>query len=215
MDVLIDNVDQFWLGFTETVKLLLASSALALVVGVLIGVARVSPVSVLRRLGSVYVVLFRNTPLLVLILLTYYGLPRVGIDFGFFGNITLAMGVYTAAFVCEAIRSGINGVPIGQAEAARAIGMPFATTMSQVVLPQAVRLVVPPMASVFIALTKNTSLAATFGIAEATFRMNGMLRDNASERVMIFVGFAAGYIVIVAIISAAAAALERRWAVTR
>lgn len=215
MEVLIDNADQIWLGFRETIKLLLASSALALVMGTVVAVARVSPIAILRGIGSLYVTLFRNTPLLVLILLTYYGLPRVGIDFGFFGNITLAMGLYTAAFVCEAIRSGINGVPLGQAEAARAIGMPFGLTMTQVVLPQGIRLVVPPMASVFIALTKNTSLAATFGIAEAAFRMNGMLRDHATERPMIFVGFAAGYIVIVAAISTFATMFERRWAVSR
>lgn len=215
MDTLIDNADQLWMGFQQTIKLLLASGALALVVGTLVAVARVSPIAILRGSGTVYVTLFRNTPLLCLILITYYGLPRMGIDFGFFYNTSLAMGLYTAAFVCEALRSGVNGIPLGQAEAARAVGMPFGMTMTQVVLPQAFRLVVPPMASVFIALAKNTSLAATFGTAEATYRMSGMLRDFPGDRVWIFVGFALGYIAIVAVISAFATFLERRWEVKR
>ncbi|MFO6453190.1 MULTISPECIES: amino acid ABC transporter permease [unclassified Aeromicrobium] len=210
--LLTDDGWQLYLqGFWMTTRLTVASGVLALVVGTLVAVARVAPVPILRGIGSGYVTIFRNTPLLVLILLTYYGLPEIGIDFGFFWNITLAMGLYTAAFVCEALRSGLNGVPVGQAEAARAIGMPFTRTMGQVVLPQAFRLTVPPMASAFIALAKNTSLAAVFGIAEATFRMRGFLNTYATEMVQIFLGFALGYIVIVAVISAFATMLERRW----
>lgn len=212
--LLTDDGWQFYLeGFWMTARLTAASGVLALVLGTLVAVARVAPVPILRAVGSGYVTLFRNTPLLVLIMLTYYGLPEIGIDFGFFWNITLAMGVYTAAFVCEALRSGLNGVHVGQAEAARAIGMPFTQTMGQVVLPQAFRLTVPPMASAFIALTKNTSLAAVFGIAEATFRMRGFLNTYATEMVQIFMGFALGYIFLVALISAVATTLERRWKV--
>jgi glutamate transport system permease protein len=170
-------------------------------------------VAILRRSAATYVRLFRNTPLLVLIILTYYGLPEIGIDFGFFIMVTLAMGFYTASFVAECIRSGVNGIPLGQAEAARSVGMPFSLTMTQVILPQAFRYVVPPLASVFIALTKNTSLAAGFGIAEATFRLRGLLNDYATERVVIFLGIALGYIVIVEVISFGANRLERRWAV--
>jgi len=215
MDALTENFDLILKGFAETLKLLLSSGLLALALGTLIGIARVSPVPIMRGAAIAYVTIFRNTPLLVLILLTIYGLPQLGIDFGFFWNITLAMGVYTASFVTEAIRSGINGIPLGQAEAARSIGMPFGMTMTQVLLPQAFRLVVPPLASVFIALTKNTSLAAGFGVAEATFRLKGLLNDNATDRVAIFVGIAIGYIIIVELISLGAALFERKWAVTR
>jgi glutamate transport system permease protein len=214
VDSLTENWDLILKGFWETVKLLGASGALALVIGTVVGVARVSPVSILRRSAATYVRLFRNTPLLVLIILTYYGLPEIGIDFGFFIMVTLAMGVYTASFVAECIRSGVNGIPLGQAEAARSVGMPFSLTMTQVILPQAFRYVVPPLASVFIALTKNTSLAAGFGIAEATFRLKGLLNDYATERVVIFLGIALGYIIIVELISFGANRLERRWAVT-
>jgi len=214
VDSLTENWDLILKGFWETLKLLGASGALALVIGTVVGIARVSPVGILRRSGATYVRLFRNTPLVVLIILTYYGLPEIGIDFGFFIMVTMAMGLYTASFVAECIRSGVNGIPLGQAEAARSIGMPFGMTMTQVILPQSFRLVVPPLASVFIALTKNTSLAAGFGIAEATFRLRGLLNDYATERIVIFLGIALGYIVIVELISFVANRLERRWAVS-
>ena len=213
MEAFSENWDLILKGFWNTLKLLGASGALALVLGTLVAVARVSPVPILRSVGTTYVTLFRNTPLLVLILLTYYGLPEIGIDFGFFINISLAMGLYTASFVTEAIRSGVNGIGLGQAEAARSIGMPFGMSMTQVILPQAFRLVVPPLASVFIALTKNTSLAAVFGIADATFRMRGLTRDYPAEQIQIFVGIALGYIIIVEVISFTASRFERRWAV--
>lgn len=215
MEAITENFDLILKGFTETIKLLLASGALAMALGTLIAVARLSPVPILRGAAIAYVTVFRNTPLLILIILTYYGLPQLGIDFGFFWNVSMAMGVYTASFVTEAIRSGVNGIPLGQAEAARAIGMPFGLSMTQVLLPQAFRLVVPPLASVFIALTKNTSLASGFGIAEATFRSKGLLRDYATDRWAIFIGIAIGYIIIVEVISLASHLLERRWAVTR
>lgn len=215
MDALTENWDLILKGFGETIKLLLVSGGLALVLGTIVGVARVSPVAILRSAAVLYVTLFRNTPLVVLIILTYYGLPEVGIDFGFFVMITMAMGVYTGAFVAECIRSGVNGIGLGQAEAARSIGMPFGMTMQQVILPQAFRLVVPPLASVFIALTKNTSLAAGFGIAEATFRSKGLFNDYATDRIAIFLGIALGYIIIVELISFGANRLERRWSVKR
>ena len=214
MDSLTENWDLILKGFWETLKLLGASGALAVVIGTVVGIARVSPVGILRRSGATYVRLFRNTPLVVLIILTYYGLPEIGIDFGFFIMVTMAMGLYTASFVAECIRSGVNGIPLGQAEAARSIGMPFGMTMTQVILPQSFRLVVPPLASVFIALTKNTSLAAGFGIAEATFRLRGLLNDYATERIVVFLGIALGYIIIVEFISFVANRLERRWAVS-
>ncbi len=198
-----------------TLQLLVVSGALALVLGTLIAIARVSPVPILRRVAATYVTFFRNTPLLVLLLITYYGLPEIGIIWSFFTLVTLAMGTYTASFVAEALRSGVNSVSMGQAEAARAIGLPFTQTMTQVVLPQSFRAVVPPLASVFIALAKNTSLAAAFGVLEATFRMRGLLNDRPDERPLIFLGIALGYIVIVELISLGSQLLERRWKVER
>lgn len=208
---IVQNADQVLSGFWMTLKLLAMSSLIAIVVGTLGAVARVSPVPVLRWAGATYVTLIRNTPLLILVLIAVFGIPSLGINLGLFVFISSAMGIYTGAFVTEALRSGINGIGMGQAEAARSIGMPFSMTMTQVVLPQAFRLVVPPLANVFIALTKNTSIAAVAGLAEATFRMDGLLRDFASQRIAIFIGIALGYIVIVEVISFGASRLEKRW----
>jgi len=215
VQVLWDNRALILDGFTQTLMLLVASGLGALVLGTLVAAARVSPVGILRSAATAYVTIFRNTPLLVLIILTYYGLPQLDIRFGFFTMVTLAMAFYTASFVAEALRSGVNAIPVGQAEAARAIGLSFGPTMSAVVLPQAVRAVVPPMANVFIALTKNTSLASGFGITDAAARMDGLLNNNATARVPIFLGIALGYVIIVEVISMTAAVLERRWRVER
>ncbi len=213
MDALTDNASAILDGFWLTIQLLVVNSIGALVLGTLIASLRLSPVPVMRAVSGVYITVFRNTPLLVLIILTYYGLPELGISPGFFTRISIAMSIYTSTFIAEALRSGVNAVPLGQAEAARSIGMPFTMTLTQVVLPQAVRATVPPMASVLIALTKNTSLAAGFGLAEATFRLKGLVNDYATERWVIFFGIALGYIIIVEVISFGAARLERRWRV--
>ena len=125
----------------------------------------------------------------------------------------MSLTLYTSTFVCEALRSGVNAVPLGQAEAARAIGLPFTGVMSQVVLPQAFRASLPPLASVQIALIKNTSVAAVFGVAEAASRMRSFTNDFPTQRIGIFICFAAGYVVIVEVFSFLANRLERRWRV--
>src|SRR5690349_22181652 len=113
---------------------------------------RVGPVRVLNVAGTIYVNVFRNNPLLILLLLLFFGLPKLGIHFGYFNVNVLALTLYTSPFICEALRAGVNSIPIGQAEAARSIGLGFTQTMRHVVLPQAFRAVVPPVASVLIAL---------------------------------------------------------------
>jgi glutamate transport system permease protein len=213
VDVLVDELPLILRGFWLTVQLVVVSGLGALVLGTLVAAARVGPVRILSRAALVYVTVFRSTPLLVVILLTYYGLPELGFTPPYFARITLALTLYTSAFVAEVLRSGVRSVPVGQAEAARAIGLPFADTMTRVVLPQAFRASAPPMASVFIALTKNTSLGVGFGIAEATYRMRGLIRDHPADVWVIFGGIALGYIIVVEMISGAAALLQRRWAV--
>ena len=217
MDALTENWDLIFSGFGWTLRLLGASAVIALVVGTIIAVFRVSPVPVLRSIAAVYVTLFRNSPLLVLMLITFFGLPQIGITFNndIFIKTVVTMGLYTAAFVAESLRSGINGIPLGQAEAARSLGFGFGQTMTQVVLPQAFRNVVPPLASVLIALTKNTSIAMAFGSLELTFRSKQLLNEYATDRIIIFIAIATCYIVIVEVISFGAAMLERRWRAER
>lgn len=213
MDVLFDRFDDIVTGFRYTVALLIVSGIFALILGTILAAMRVSPIKVLRGVSITYVGFFRNTPLLVLLILVVYGLPRIGLQTSFFNKSSLAMGLYTAAFVCEVLRSGINSVPIGQAEAARSIGLGFGGTMTQVILPQSFRAVTPPIASVLIALTKNSSLASVFGITELTFFEQDMLRTNPGQLWWIFVGIALCYIIIVELISFTAAMLERHWKV--
>lgn len=217
MDALTENWDLILSGFGWTLRLLGASAVIALLIGTIIAVFRVSPVPVLRSLAAVYVTLFRNSPLLVLMLITFFGLPQIGITFNndIFIKTVVTMGLYTAAFVAESLRSGINGIPLGQAEAARSLGFGFGQTMTQVVLPQAFRNVVPPLASVLIALTKNTSIAMAFGSLELTFRSKQLLNEYATDRIIIFIAIAVCYIVIVEAISFGAAMLERRWRAER
>lgn len=215
MGVLFDNADVLLSGFWLTLRLTAVSAVCCLVVGTVVAAMRVSPVPVLRLAGAVYVNVARNTPLTLMFAIFVFGLPELGVQASFFTRAIIALTLYTAAFVAESVRSGINAVQAGQAEAARAIGMTFGQTLRLVVLPQAFRSVLPPLASVIIALTKNTSIAAGFGLTEAAFRMGALTRQHADQAITIFLGVAAGYIIIVFAISAFFQLLERRLAVAR
>jgi glutamate transport system permease protein len=214
VDVLVDNWDLFSRGFLTTLQLLLLSGVLSLALGTLLAAMRVSPVPALRRTGAGYVTLLRNTPLTLVFFLVVFGFPALGIDISFFARAVVSLTAYTAAFVCEAVRAGINTVHVGQAEAARALGMRFTQTLQHVVLPQAVRSVLPPLASVVIALAKNTTVAAGFSVLEA-----GAIRAYLSERgesvVLGLLWVAAGFLLVVVPLSLLQRRLESRWAVAR
>lgn len=214
MDVLIENLPQILGGFAKTLQLLVVSGVVALVLGTALAAMRVSPVPVMRAAGTSYVNAFRNTPLVVLFLITTQGVPQV-VNLSFFTLAVAALGTYSAAFICEAVRSGINAVHVGQAEAARAIGMTFTQTLTQVVLPQALRTVIPPLASILIALTKNTAVAEAFGITEATYQLDSLVRDEPQALYPVFFGIAFGYIVIVFILAGASRLAEQRLVVQR
>lgn len=215
-DYLPELVDRLLEGFLVTLRLLGWSGLFAAVIGTALAAMRVSPIAPLRAFGTSYVNVFRNTPLVVLFLIAVVALPAVGVLTGsFFWRAVAALSVYTAAFVCESLRSGINTVDPGQAEAARSIGMTFGKSLRIVVLPQAFRAVIPPLASVYIALAKNTSVAGAFGVTEATYQLSNLNRDFPDELYLSFLGIALGYILIVAVISGTANRLERRVAVGR
>ena len=219
MGVLVDNASQIIDGFIVTLWLLLFAGAIAMVLGTILVAMRVSPIGVMRGTATAYINVVRNTPLLLILFLFRDAFPTVGFNYSisnyfdfFFTAATLGLGLYAAAFVCEALRSGVNSIPVGQAEAARSIGMTFSQSMSTVILPQAFQAVVPPLASTYIALAKNTSVALAIGVTEATFVMKKLTNDNATARWWIFVGFAGGYIIIVWAIAALAHVIERRGA---
>ncbi|GAA2771295.1 amino acid ABC transporter permease [Streptomyces rameus] len=179
-----DVLGAFW----TTVQLTLLSAVGSLVWGTLLAAMRVSPVPLMRGFGTAYVNIVRNIPLTVIILFASLGLYNtLGISLGAgdivdtanFRLAVLGLIVYTSAFVCEAIRAGINTVPVGQAEAARAIGLSFTQVLFLVVLPQAFRAAVLPLTNVLIALTKNTTVAAAIGVAEAALLMKDMVEKEA------------------------------------
>lgn len=216
MEDMLDQYDLLLQAFWLTIQLAVLSGLCSLVLGTVLGAMRVCPVAVLRGAATTYVTLVRNTPLLLVFIFVFVAAPNLGwfVDTPFLLKGVLAVSLYTAAFVCEAVRAGVNAVPLGQAEAARAIGLGFAQTMRSVVLPQAFRAVVPPLASVLIAMTKNTSIAAVFGLAELTFRMR-YFANNSADDTTIFLTFAILYVVLVELISAGAIGLERRWRAAR
>lgn len=215
MDVLIDNFPRLLAGFWLTVQLLLLSGLGALILGTILAAMRVSPIPVLRGAGTAYVTIFRNTPLVILFIVAVAGLPFIGVQISFQLRAVVALTAYTAAFVCEVLRSGINAVHTGQAEAARAVGMTFGQTLSLIVLPQAFRSVLPPLASVFIALAKNTAIAEAFGVTEATYFIDYVNTRFPSGLWAAFIGISVGYVLIVLVISSASSLLERRLAVVR
>jgi glutamate transport system permease protein len=215
MSTLLDNLDLFLSGFRTTLVLFLVAGLAALVLGTIIGAMRVSPVPPMRVFGTVYVNTVRNTPLTLLMFFFAFGYPKLGLpDVGYTTLAIFALSLYTATYVAEALRSGINTVPVGQAEAARAIGLPFSQAMSLVILPQAFRAVIPPMMSVFIALLKNTTVAAGFAVAEA-----GTIRANLSERgepqLVVLLWVAVVFVALVSLLAFAQRRLENRWKVAR
>jgi len=214
---IIDNFDLVLRAFWLTIQLSVLSGIASLVLGTLLAAMRIGPIAVLRGFATTYVTLFRNTPLLIIFIFVFIAAPNVGwfVHTPFLLKGVIAVTLYTSTFVCEALRSGVNSVPLGQAEAARAIGMTFGQNLANVVLPQAFRASVPPLASTFIAMTKNTSVAAVFGLMEATGRMRYFANRNADETLCVFALFAVGYILVVELISLGSFGLERHWRAAR
>ncbi|NKY59702.1 amino acid ABC transporter permease [Nocardia flavorosea] len=195
-------LDAFWM----TIKLTVLSAVGSLVLGTLIAGMRVSPVPVARWVGTMYVTIFRNTPLTLILVFCSLGLySTLGMNLAADGPTSLAdnnfrwavigLSVYTAAFVCESLRAGINTVPLGQSEAGRSLGLSFLQNLRIIVLPQAFRSVIAPLGSVFIALTKNTTVASAISVAEASFLMKNMIETEAA---LITIGliFTLGFVIL-------------------
>jgi glutamate transport system permease protein len=216
MSFLADNFDLLRNAFLTTLSLAVVSGVFALILGTLLAAMRVSPIPALRALATFYVEVFRNTPLTVVFFFLAFGLVYVDLQFpSRFITAVAALGLYTAAFVCEAVRSGINSVSPGQAEAARALGLDFRQTLTTVVLPQAFRTVVPPLGNVWIALAKNTSIAAGFAVTELTAVLQRLANSSADQLALVFLAVVAGYLVITLPSAWGLRALERRLAIVR
>lgn len=221
MDALIAEFPRFVGGFFGTLRLCLFAAIGALILGTILATFRVSPVPPLRFLGLAWVTVFRNSPLVVALFLFAFGLPQVGITFPTFGGNAFfwpgvtALTCYTAAFVCEAVRSGINAVPPGQAEAARAVGLTFQQTLGTVVLPQAVRTVVPPLGSVIIAMIKNSAIVGAFGVTGELFSVDAANTAAGYSALSSLTGVAIAYLAITIPAGIALGVIERKIEVKR
>ncbi|MEZ0072237.1 amino acid ABC transporter permease [Planotetraspora sp. GP83] len=223
MEALIEELPVILQAFWLTVKLTVVSGVISLVWGTMLAAMRVSPLPVLRGAGAVYVNILRNTPLTLVIVFCGLGLGTVmdvqfsadDLSINNFWLSTIGLSAYTAAFVCEIIRAGVNTVPLGQAEAARSIGLTFLQTLRLIILPQAFRAVIAPLGSLLIALTKNTTVAAAIGVAEAALLMKNLFDAHGDAVIPIFLGFAAGFVVLTLPVGLLFSRLARRMAVAR
>ena len=217
MDAVFDNLDLLAGGLLTSLQLILLALVGSLVLGILIAACRVSPVPPLRAFGSFWVTTFRNTPLTVVLFACAFGLPELGINRSFFFFGVLGLILYTSAFVCEAVRSGINSVSPGQAEAARSIGLGFGETLRFVVLPQALRTVVPPLGSVLIAMFKNSAVAGAFGVGGDLWSVGATLVSaRGYETLPVYVGgVAVGYLLLTLPAGALLQVIERKVAIAR
>jgi putative glutamine transport system permease protein len=196
-------------GLAVTLGVSALALALALAVGIFIAAMRVSPYAWLRTAGFGYVETVRNIPLLIIIYFLFFGLPGVGIRLDGFLCGVLGLGFYTGAFISEAIRSGILGVPAGQLEAATACGMSYGTAMRLIVLPQAIRATIPPIGNQSINLIKNSSLVSTIAVADILHEADA-IGSQTFEYTPVLIAAAVLYIVLTAPTAALVNYLERR-----
>jgi glutamate transport system permease protein len=215
MSVLTNHLPLFLDLFGKTLQLFAISAVLSLLLGTLLAALRVSPVPVFRGIGTLYVTVVRNTPLTLVFVFFVFAYPLLDIlKIDNYIAAVVALSLYTAAFICEVVRSGINTVPVGQAEASRALGLTFLQMLGNVVLPQALRSVVPPMTSTLIALLKNTTVASGFAVAQA-----GNIRESLSEQgenvLFGLLWVALGFVILVMPLTYVQQVFEKRWSVAR
>ncbi|GGM26656.1 MULTISPECIES: amino acid ABC transporter permease [Micromonospora] len=235
MNVLIDRFDVFAGGFWLTLQICVLAAVGALVLGAVLAILRISPVPPLRAVGTAYVNIFRNLPLTVVWFFAAFGLPalgsnadflriplldslfsRLGTDLPYFRFALVALVLYTAAFVCEALRSGVNAVPAGQAEAARSLGLTFGQNLRYVVLPQSWKASIVPLGSVIIAMIKNSALAGFFGVVGDLSQSADQLTSAEGQAfIPVAIGISIGYLIMTVPLGALLDRIEKRQAVAR
>ncbi|GAB4099916.1 amino acid ABC transporter permease [Sinomonas halotolerans] len=216
MDVIIESLPIYWDGFLRTLFLAGVSGIIALVAGTVLAAMRVSPVKALRGFSTAFVEIARNTPLTIVFFFCAIVLPRLGVRFEQFEVAAIiALSGYTSAFVAEAVRSGVNSVPVGQAEAARSIGLTFSQVLNLVVLPQALRSVVPPLINILIALVKNSSVAGAFFVLELFGHARQLANDRGDAVMWVLVGTAFFYLLMTVPLGILAHRIEKKVAIAR
>ncbi len=213
-----DIFGAFWMN----IRLTLWAALWSLILGTVLALFRISPIASLRWFGALYVNIFRNTPLTIIMVFGILGLYAQlqvvlssDFDLNFFRIAVLSLSIYHAAFVCEALRSGVNTVPLGQAEAARAIGLSFLPAARLVIFPQAFRGAVVPLGNVLIALIKNSTVAVTASVAETSGLMKQMIEFRPDVILVIFMIFALGFVIIVIPVGLLTTWLSKKLAVSQ
>jgi putative glutamine transport system permease protein len=215
-EVLSEHFPEFSSGFLVTIRLVAVSFVIAMVVGTLVAALRVAPLKPLNWLGGVFVETFRNTPLLVLLFISYAGLRRAGIPIGPWLAGTASLGLYTAAYVAEALRSGVFAVGKGQIEASLSLGLDYPRTVRYIVLPQAVRTVIPHLGSLTIAMIKNSAIIGVSLLALGDLLHQARLVNSRTFQTdEVFFWAAVGYLILTGLTTLAVRQLEARYAIRR
>lgn len=215
LELLTDNFGALASGFSVTLRLVGASFAVAIVVGTAVAALRIAPSPWLQRLGGVYVETFRNVPLLVLLIISYSGLRRAGLPIGAWTAGIASLGLYTAAYVAEVLRSGVFAVNRGQIEAALSLGFDYAETLRRIVLPQAFRTVISPLGSITIAMIKNSAIVGAVLAVDDILKEARIIGSRTFETDAAFFWAAVGYLLLTAAATVGVRVLERRYAIRR
>jgi len=215
-EVLVRNFPQFLSGFVVTVQLVVAAFVVAVVIGVVVAGLRVQPLPPLRLVGTIYVEFFRNIPLLVLLFIAFAGLRRAGLDISRFAAGAGSLGLYTAAYVAEAIRSGVFAVGQGQIDAALSLGFTYQRTLRMIVLPQAIRTVIPPLGNLMIAMIKNSAIiGVALALADDLLKEARIINSRTFQTNEVFFWAAVGYLILTVGTTFVVRYLERRLVIRR
>ncbi|EIT86343.1 glutamine ABC transporter permease protein glnM [Fictibacillus macauensis ZFHKF-1] len=211
--ILTDHWDTYIEGFLTTIKASLLALVLSFILGTIIAVMRIAPIAPLRWLGTLFVEFFRNIPLVLILFFCYFALPEVGLPLDGFQAGTIALTIYTASFIAEAIRAGIMAVNTGQMEAGRSSGLTYIQTMRYIILPQAIKIVIPPLGNQFINLVKNTSVLGIVAGLDLMY-FGDSISSETYDVFNVYIFVAAFYLVLTVPLSLFVGFLERRLAVT-
>ena len=214
--IITSNVDIYLSGLLVTIQLVGIAFLVAMLVGTLVASLRIAPAKPLKWVGGFYVETFRNIPLLVLAIIFSAGLTRAGLTLGKMSSASAALGLYTAAYIAEAIRSGVSSVSKGQIEASLSLGFTYGQTMRQVILPQAFRTVIPPIGNLIIAMIKNSAIVAGSLIAlDDILKVARVVNSRTFATNETFFWAGVGYLLLTIPATIIVRRLEQRFAIKR
>ena len=218
VDILTDNIGEWSSAFWVTVRLVVVSFLIAMAVGTLVASLRIAPNRWLQRLGGLYVEFFRNIPLLVLLILLFFGLRDrngPGIDISPWVAGVLGLGLYTAAYIAEALRSGVFSVSKGQIEASLSLGFTYSETLRRIILPQAFRTVISPLGSLVIAMIKNSAIIGVALALDDILKVGRTIQSRNFQTFETFLWAGVGYLILTGLVTLAIRTLESRYAIRR